>query len=205
MRSFGPLLNLWEGGIIGEKIVSTMKPEIVSGLRKNWQIHLYRKMFRKYFFEIMQQKMSSAEKSNVCEDEDKITKKSVYLNKYEVEQLIHDNLPFVALYSKSSAKTFIHCQNEEVIIVTSAQLVKKLNGCCFHRISFQTGNDNTLIKEPQECLFLPFMKIFDNSIQINDDVINCYYAVTEDWLEFNEAFEPKLPFANNCYYDDELL
>jgi hypothetical protein len=62
-----------------------------------------------------------------------------------------------------------------------------------------------MIKEPQECLFLPFMKIFDNSIQINDDVINCYYAITDDWMEFNEAFEPKLPSANNCNYDDELL
>lgn len=50
MKNFGPLLNLWEGGIVGEKIISTMKPEIKSGLRKNWQRHLFVKWMRKYFF-----------------------------------------------------------------------------------------------------------------------------------------------------------
>jgi hypothetical protein len=50
MNNFGPLLNLWEGGLLGEKIVQTMKPEIKSGFRKNWQIHLFHKWYRKMFF-----------------------------------------------------------------------------------------------------------------------------------------------------------
>ena len=40
MIQFGPLLNLWEGGIAGEKIISTMKPEIKSGLRSGRNIYL---------------------------------------------------------------------------------------------------------------------------------------------------------------------
>ena len=56
MQNVGPLLNLWEGGIAGEKIISTIKPEIKTGVRKYWQKHLFNKWMRKYFFNIMKPK-----------------------------------------------------------------------------------------------------------------------------------------------------
>jgi hypothetical protein len=47
MREFGPLLNVWEGGPMGEAFLRLVKPEMDTGFRKNWAFNLLRKVMRK--------------------------------------------------------------------------------------------------------------------------------------------------------------
>jgi len=51
IQRYGPLRNFWEGGICGEAIIASVKPEITMGLRKNWSCSLLKKVMRKKAFE----------------------------------------------------------------------------------------------------------------------------------------------------------
>lgn len=47
MRLYGPLVNLWEGKLMGEAIVSHCKSELENGLRGNWAVNVLLKHYRK--------------------------------------------------------------------------------------------------------------------------------------------------------------
>ena len=47
MNTFGPLRNFWEGGSQGEGFLVMVKPELSTGLCKNWQTNLMKKVLQK--------------------------------------------------------------------------------------------------------------------------------------------------------------
>ena len=40
----GPIRNLWEGNFCGEGYIRMVKPEMVGGFRKNWQVNLLNRL-----------------------------------------------------------------------------------------------------------------------------------------------------------------
>lgn len=47
MKMYGPLVNLWEGKLMGEAIVKYCKSEMDNGLRGNWAMNVLLKHYRK--------------------------------------------------------------------------------------------------------------------------------------------------------------
>ena len=52
MHEYGPLLNLWEGGGQGEKILQQVKP-LWLGLQKNWQQSILTRMLNERALKLM--------------------------------------------------------------------------------------------------------------------------------------------------------
>lgn len=47
MKMYGPLVNLWEGKLMGEAIIKHCKSELENGLRGNWAMNVLLKHYRK--------------------------------------------------------------------------------------------------------------------------------------------------------------
>lgn len=47
MELYGPLVNLWEGKLMGEAIIKYCKSELENGLRGNWAVNVLQKHYRK--------------------------------------------------------------------------------------------------------------------------------------------------------------
>jgi hypothetical protein len=200
MINFGPLLNLWEGGISGEKIISTMKPEIKSGLRQNWHKHLFLKWMRKYFFNFV--------RHNKDLDGNNVVLKPVCNAKYgsitEVAYFINHKMPFIAHHNDTGI-LYIRTKLDNYYKLLPDGASFSLSNCTFHSLKWEIWEPVNVTFSDPECLLLPCMNnfIYDNNI---NNVTGKYYIITEMWLEFNEKFVPTLPTAHKLIkYDDEHI
>jgi hypothetical protein len=109
------------------------------------------------------------------------------------------------VYYEEISKVIVDCHNKETLEISSARCFRMLNECSFHQVTVKKETEIFIPRGPIQkyCLFLPFMRQFDN--QTFDDNMSSYYVVTDDWLEFNESFSPTLPISTGCYYDIDLV
>ena len=195
MQNFGPLLNLWEGGIAGEKIISTMKPEIKTGLRKHWQKHLFNKWMRKYFFNTMKPRKETI---------NYISEKYGSIN--EIQFKVDNKLPFVARYNNKH-QLYIKTKQGNIYIFYTKQIESiRIFECTFLSLYWEeTMEIQDFENKDPECLVLPLMDAFIHMENINN-IRGRYYIITENWLEFDLNLSPIMPRAdNNFNYNVDFL
>ena len=188
MQNFGPLLNLWEGGIAGEKIISTMKPEIKTGLRKHWQKHLFNKWMRKYFFNTMKPRKETI---------NYISEKYGSIN--EIQFKVDNKLPFVARYNNKH-QLYIKTKQGNIYIFYTKQIESiRIFECTFLSLYWEeTMEIQDFENKDPECLVLPLMDAFIHMENINN-IRGRYYIITENWLEFDLNLSPIMPRADNNF------
>lgn len=203
MQNYGPLLNLWEGSSMGEKIISTLKPEIVSGLRKNWQQNLYKKVMKKGFFHVVEIKRQNT-----------INQVKFHKERYtcvaEIWNAISKNEPIVCEYDSTFSELMIRFENGEIYGANvEGNNVVLLNHCYFHLVAWEkvvekadhlVFTNDTLI----ECLLLPLLE--HNVVERQPDLsenMNYYYIITADWREFDQHFKPSLAKIETVVYNEE--
>ena len=47
MERYGPITNLWEGGMMGEKFSQELKPRLRGGLTRNWHVNVLKDVLKK--------------------------------------------------------------------------------------------------------------------------------------------------------------
>jgi hypothetical protein len=199
MLNFGPLLNLWEGGYLGERYISTIKPEIVSGLRNNWQPSLYKKIMRKYFFEVM--KFTQEAKSSTIHDNDITTaskknmartKSNRYISIAEVNCYMSQSLPLVTEYNEGIGKVVLRFQSGITYVAIATRNPLYFNECYFHYFNWVQEHLEPFSSSEDvvECLLLPYHDVFNDN---DEPTTSCpYYVVTSDWREFSDSLHPVL-------------
>jgi hypothetical protein len=192
MKSFGPLLNLWEGGMMGEKIITTLKPEIISGLRKNWQINLFKKSMRKYFFDVMQLKGRKAPISPISASVKNT--KIRYSTILQIEHNMSHSLPIVAEHLTSGEIIIRLDDNIFYSIISDGNPIFTMN-CYFHCIRCEILEKNDA-NNTTECLLLPMMESQPNQY---------YFIITANWMEYDGNFQPKLARVSCAKYNDDLI
>jgi hypothetical protein len=203
MRSFGPLLNLWEGGYMGERIITTMKPEIVSGLRMNWTSSLYKKVMRKYFFDVLTVKKQHKELigySSPIDENTRQTKKR-YSSITELQYNINLSLPIVAEHL-SNGLLVVCFDNGTVYKGSSIGDATFVLDCYFHFIEWELYNE-PVTEQTTECLLLPF-KNFLGRENVSSEERTRYYIVTSEWKEYYHDFVPKLASLSKCTYTHNM-
>jgi hypothetical protein len=198
MADFGPLLNLWEGGYLGEKIITIIKPEIKSGLRKNWSKNVYHKIMRKYFLDIQAQKQDP-KNINMQNTNGFCCYKHYYTSIVEVEQKILNKEAFVAHYSEQTGELLIILKTKLCYKIVSVQENIFNSDCVFHHISIEVSQYPSCNLALIECLLLPFI---DLDVGIGNSF---YYIVTDSWSEFNQNFLPVNPDIHHATYSTNQL
>jgi hypothetical protein len=190
IANYGPLHNMWEGSYIGEKIITLLKPEITSGLRKNWSVNVYKKYIRKLFFGVMEVKYNFREP--------KVTgSKKRYTTFLEIEHRIMHSLPIVADYCNYQKVLYISFDNGEVFI-GSFIVGNSINwgSTMYFDISWSRwlGNSEEW-NVSTECLLLPCPDV-GNMFPDIENIGRFRYIISSDWKEFGAEFEPSL--IRNC-------
>jgi hypothetical protein len=196
--NYGALLNLWEGGFLGEKIITTLKPEISSGLHKNWSSNLFRKVMRKRFFSMMEIKKQQFDREGFQVNETDLNKR-YYSSMTEVLQKILQSEPFVGNYLEDTGELIIILTTNVGYRITACGDIVTKSECIFHKIELDpTENISYVPKKTVECLFLPF-------IDPNNIGNSFYYIISSTWLEINDLFRLSLPKISKAKYNTSDL
>ena len=57
IRKYGPIRNIWEGAVQGEGYIRKIKPELSSGLRKNWQVAKMKKLLQRFSLDMLMKRV----------------------------------------------------------------------------------------------------------------------------------------------------
>ena len=204
IEKYGPLRNLWEGGYQGEGYLRVMKPNLMNGLRKNWQGNILKKMLCQKSLEMVLETACIVQKGDtsnnedsqsICtEDESTCLSGSISFSLLKPEEL-HTYNSVGNLHCKfregkplsvvlvSTGEFICILPGERMIEVIRIGFVEKINGLCYHQWQLDItarllpfdGKTNPIC---HYCIFLPCLE--DNRTG-KPSANGIYTLVTSGW------------------------
>lgn len=200
MRNFGPLRNLWEGGVHGEGFLRYVKPmHTTIGLRYEWYMHVLERVIKK---KILGMLSGGHEADDLESNEDAENEELAEMLSYEKREFFKYQNDAAALqdYVASIPLSAIVTECGKIGMVTRSDVIlllqKKgtssdivLRGLTFiHWTTEFVGEDGTSrvisslplasVNLSHACLLLP-----------HPNLPNRYYAIRSDWKEMSSSTE----------------
>ena len=168
MNNYGPLLNLWEGGGQGEKILQQVKP-LWLGFRKNWQQSILTRMLNERALKLMM-KSEIQNEDKASKPDDTLRVESMYHTyadvadvKRQMRRRVAMSAVFLStgelvfLIRSRSGMAFHHCVIEEAVANRLGLLYFNVTAAEANLPRLVMGDDIPVIKE--YCVLLPELRV----------------------------------------------
>jgi len=173
VKEFGPVRNLWEGGGMGEKIITKLKPMWL-GFRKNWHYNMLQKLLQQLSLDRVRESFMNSQFREAVDVAEKVTtmplehqvliKRNVYIypNLGSVHEAYNTRKP-ISFLRLSDASFWVIIKKNMATQFTCHKYIDNFGGDSYHEwgVDCVTHNFDEIIcnKEITNfCLLLPLLK-----------------------------------------------
>ena len=194
MNEYGPLRNYWEGSMQGEGFLVNVKPQLKTGIRKNWHTNVMNRVIRKRALNLLLEKSDEDEEPSSNEQ-------SFFKYKGLGKALIAwDEFKPISAVQFNNDTYGIVLNTDEIVVIQVRELYKELNGMYY----FEWFLERTDVREfnkreiKRNLLLLPFLV----DCLLGDDSIRYYTVIDSNWNQIKEDKTYGMEDVPVCWLDE---
>jgi hypothetical protein len=186
IRQYGPIRNIWEGGPQGEGVLRFVKPNMLNGMRRAWELSTMKTLMRKKAMEhVINTTVGTVASRQLRRGDDTKLFQDYRMDLASVDAMLRDNKKLISCIQLVDGRwgiVWIHHSSQHLVALTLSPLVLTRAGLNYYFWERNLASNPELLNgQPvaAAAILLPLQQL---KLNLGDDgfITHCYAVTSED-------------------------